>query len=87
MLTEIEVDAIKPVRYARKVWDGGGLYLLMRESWRFCDFQGNTTALIPHEPGPTDTSGSTAFGRQRVIAGSGRSPAPGPGYFTGAIRC
>jgi hypothetical protein len=27
MLTEVEVEAIKPVRYARKVWDGRGLYL------------------------------------------------------------
>jgi len=29
MLTETEVRAIKPVRYARKVSDGGGLYLLV----------------------------------------------------------
>jgi hypothetical protein len=29
MLTETEVEAIKPVRYARKVWDGRGLYLLV----------------------------------------------------------
>jgi Arm DNA-binding domain len=39
MLTEIEVEAIKPVRYARKVWDGRGLYLLVTPKgvlhWRF----------------------------------------------------
>jgi hypothetical protein len=39
MLTETEIRAIKPVRYARKVTDGRGLYLLVRptgtRSWRF----------------------------------------------------
>lgn len=30
MLTETEIRAIKPVRYARKVTDGRGLYLLLR---------------------------------------------------------
>jgi hypothetical protein len=39
MLTEAEVRDIKPVRYARKVTDGRGLYLLVRptgtRSWRF----------------------------------------------------
>jgi hypothetical protein len=39
MLTETEVEAIKPVRYARKVWDGRGLYLLVTPKgarhWRF----------------------------------------------------
>ena len=39
MLTETEVEAIKPVRYARKVSDGGGLYLLVTPKggrcWRF----------------------------------------------------
>jgi hypothetical protein len=29
MLTETEVEAIKPVCYARNVWDGRGLYLLV----------------------------------------------------------
>jgi hypothetical protein len=29
MLTETEVQAIKPLRYSRKVSDGGGLYLLV----------------------------------------------------------
>src|ERR1700678_398796 len=29
VLTESEVEAIKPVRYARKVWHGRGLYLLV----------------------------------------------------------
>jgi hypothetical protein len=39
MLTQNEVEAIKPVRYARKVSDGGGLYLLVTPEggrrWRF----------------------------------------------------
>jgi hypothetical protein len=39
MLTEAEVEAIKPVRYARKVWDGRGLYLLVTPKggrcWRY----------------------------------------------------
>jgi Arm DNA-binding domain len=39
MLTEAEVEAIKPVRYERKVWDGRGLYLLVtpkgERHWRF----------------------------------------------------
>jgi hypothetical protein len=39
MLTETEVEAIKPVRYAYKVWDGRGLYLLVTPKgarhWRF----------------------------------------------------
>jgi hypothetical protein len=39
MLTETEVEAIKPVRYARKVLDGGGMYLLVTPKggrcWRF----------------------------------------------------
>lgn len=39
MLTETEVLAIKPVRYSRKVSDGGGLYLLVTPKggrcWRF----------------------------------------------------
>ena len=39
MLTESEVRAIKPVRYLRKVTDGGGLYLLVTPTggryWRF----------------------------------------------------
>ena len=39
MLTETEVRAIKPVRYARKVSDGGGLYLLVTPKggrcWRY----------------------------------------------------
>ncbi len=39
MLTEIEVQAIKPLRYSRKVSDGGGLYLLVTPKggrcWRF----------------------------------------------------
>jgi hypothetical protein len=39
VLTETEVEAIKPVRYARKVWDGRGLYLLVTPKgaryWRF----------------------------------------------------
>jgi hypothetical protein len=39
MLTETEVEAIKPVHYARKVWDGRGLYLLVTPKgarhWRF----------------------------------------------------
>jgi hypothetical protein len=39
MLTEAEVEAIKPVRYARKVSDGRGLYLLVTPKgarhWRF----------------------------------------------------
>jgi Arm DNA-binding domain len=39
MLTETEVEAIKPVRYARKVFDGGGLYLLVTDKggrcWRY----------------------------------------------------
>jgi hypothetical protein len=39
------------------------------------------------EPGATRPSGSTASGRQTVIPRSGRSPAPRPDYFTGAIRC
>jgi hypothetical protein len=36
MLTETEVEAIKPVRYARKVSDGGGLYLLVRPKGGRC---------------------------------------------------
>jgi hypothetical protein len=39
MLTEIEALTIKPVRYARKVTDGGGLYLLITpngyRNWRY----------------------------------------------------
>ncbi len=39
MLTETEVEAIKPVRYERKVWDGRGLYLLVtpkgERCWRY----------------------------------------------------
>jgi hypothetical protein len=39
VLTQTEVEAIKPVRYARKVSDGGGLYLLVTPKggrrWRF----------------------------------------------------
>jgi Arm domain-containing DNA-binding protein len=39
MLTETEIEAIKPVRYERKVSDGGGLYLLVTPKggrcWRF----------------------------------------------------
>jgi hypothetical protein len=39
MLTETEVEAIKPVRYTRKFSDGRGLYLLVTpkggRSWRF----------------------------------------------------
>ena len=39
MLTEIEVQAIKPLRYSRKVSDGEGLYLLVTPKggrcWRF----------------------------------------------------
>jgi hypothetical protein len=39
MLTETEVDAIKPVRYARKIWDGRSLYLLVTPKgarcWRY----------------------------------------------------
>jgi hypothetical protein len=39
MLTETEVEAIKPVRHARKAWDGRGLYLLVTPKggrrWRF----------------------------------------------------
>jgi Arm domain-containing DNA-binding protein len=39
MLTETEVRAIKPVRYARQVSDGGGLYLLVTPKggrcWRY----------------------------------------------------
>jgi hypothetical protein len=36
MLTESEVEAIKPVRYARKVWDGRGLYLLVTPKGALC---------------------------------------------------
>src|ERR1700758_3193030 len=39
MLTETEVRAIKPLRYLRKVSDGGGLYLLVTPKggrwWRY----------------------------------------------------
>jgi Arm DNA-binding domain len=39
MLTEAEIQAIKPVRYERKVTDGKGLYLLVTPKgalhWRF----------------------------------------------------
>ena len=39
MLTENEVEAIKPVRYARKIWDGRGLFLLVTPKggrcWRY----------------------------------------------------
>src|SRR5271168_18768 len=39
MLTETSVQAIKPLRYSRKVSDGGGLYLLVTPKggrcWRF----------------------------------------------------
>jgi Arm domain-containing DNA-binding protein len=39
MLTEAEVEAIKSVRYERKVWDGRGLYLLVTPKggrrWRY----------------------------------------------------
>jgi len=39
MLTETEALTIKPVRYARKVTDGGGLYLLITPNgyryWRY----------------------------------------------------
>jgi Arm DNA-binding domain len=36
MLTEAEIEAIKPVRYARKVWDGRGLYLLVTPKGSLC---------------------------------------------------
>jgi hypothetical protein len=39
MLTETEVLAIMPLRYSRKVFDGGGLYLLVTPNgarcWRY----------------------------------------------------
>jgi Arm DNA-binding domain len=39
MLTETEVEAIKPVRSARKIWDGRGLFLLVTPKggrcWRY----------------------------------------------------
>ena len=39
MLTEFEVQAIRPLRYSRKVSDGGGLYLLVTPKggrwWRY----------------------------------------------------
>ncbi len=39
MLTEAEIRAIKPLRYSRKVSDGGGLYLLVTPKggrcWRY----------------------------------------------------
>jgi Arm DNA-binding domain len=39
MLTETEVRAIKPLRYLRKISDGGGLYLLVTPKggrwWRY----------------------------------------------------
>ena len=39
MLTETQIQAIKPVRYARRVTDGQGLYLLVTPKgalhWRF----------------------------------------------------
>jgi hypothetical protein len=39
MLTEAEVQAIKPLRYPRKIFDGGGLYLLVTPKrgrcWRY----------------------------------------------------
>src|SRR6202043_3670386 len=39
MLTEAEIKAIKPLRYSRKVSDGGGLYLLVTPKggrwWRY----------------------------------------------------
>ena len=39
MLTETEVKAIRPLRYLRKVSDGGGLYLLVTPKggrwWRY----------------------------------------------------
>jgi Arm DNA-binding domain len=39
MLTETELQAIKPLRYARKISDGGGLYLLVTPTggrcWRY----------------------------------------------------
>jgi len=39
MLTETKVQAIKPVRYSRMVFDGGGLYLLVTPNgarcWRY----------------------------------------------------
>jgi hypothetical protein len=39
MLTEAEIKAIKPLRYLRKVSDGGGLYLLVTPKggrwWRY----------------------------------------------------
>jgi hypothetical protein len=39
VLTETELQAIKPLRYSRKVSDGGGLYLLVTPKggrcWRF----------------------------------------------------
>ena len=45
MLTEAEIQAIKPVRCERKVTDGHGLYLLVTPNgarhWRFrCSFAG-----------------------------------------------
>jgi Arm DNA-binding domain len=36
MLTEADIQAIKPVRYARKVWDGRGLYLLVTPKGSLC---------------------------------------------------
>ena len=45
MLTETEVEALRPVRYERKVWDGRGLYLLVTPKggrcWRY--------AIVSHE--------------------------------------
>jgi hypothetical protein len=39
MLTDTEVRALKPFRYSRKVFDGGGLYILMTSKggrcWRY----------------------------------------------------
>jgi len=36
MLTETEVRAIKPVRYLRKIFDGGGLHILVKPNGRRC---------------------------------------------------
>lgn len=36
MLTETQVRALKPLRYQRKVFDGGGLHLLVRPNGRRC---------------------------------------------------
>ncbi len=69
MLTETEVEAIKPVRYARKVSDGGGLYLLVtpkggrcwRLAYRFARKYkklslGTYPRLLSSGPGPVTSS-------------------------------